>query len=78
MDNDNFRHSYSHLNITHDDRDYDKSELWRQIEEFDMKSIMLIENRYLNNEGTIRKNQVKLYFSYIPNAKKFIILIMKN
>ena len=39
---------------------------------------MLIENRYLNNEGTNRNNQVKLYFSYIPNAKKFIILIMKN
>ena len=50
----------------------------RQIEEFDRKSIMLIENRYLNNEATIWNNRVKLYSSYIPNAKKFIILIMKN
>ena len=70
LDNNNFRHSYSHLNVTHDVRDSDKYELWRQIEEADRKSKRLIENRYLNNDGTIRNNMTKLNYSYTPNPKK--------
>ena len=70
LDNNNFRHSYSHLNVTHDVRDSDKYELWRQIEEADRKSKRLIENRYLNNDGTIRNNTTKLNYSYTPNPKK--------
>ena len=41
-----------------------------KIEEVDRKAKMLIENRYLNNDGTIRNNLVKLYYSYTPNPKK--------
>ncbi len=70
LDNNNFRHSYSQLNVTHDVRDSDKYELWRQIEEADRKSKRLIENRYLNNDGTIRNNTTKLNYSYTPNPKK--------
>ena len=70
LDNNNFRHSYSQLNVTHDVRDSDKYELWRQIEEADRKSKRLIENRYLNNDGTIRNNTAKLNYSYTPNPKK--------
>ena len=72
MDNNNFRHSYSHLNVTHDVRDSDKYELWREIEEADRKSKRLIENRYLNNDGTIRKNTTKLNYSYTPIPRKKI------
>ena len=70
LDNNNFRHSFSQLNVTHDVRDSDKYELWRQIEEADRKSKRLIENRYLNNDGTIRNNTTKLNYSYTPNPKK--------
>lgn len=70
LDNNNFRHSYSQLNVTHDVRDSDKYELWRQIEEADRKSKRLIKNRYLNNDGTIRNNTTKLNYSYTPNPKK--------
>ena len=72
LDNNNFRHSYSHLNVTHDVRDSDKYELWREIEEADRKSKRLIENRYLNNDGTIRKNTTKLNYSYTPIPRKKI------
>ena len=70
LGNSNFRHSYSHLNVTHDVRDPDKYELWRQIEEVDRKSKRLIDNKYLNDDGTIRNNEVKLNYRYTPNPKR--------
>ena len=70
LGNSNFRHSYSHLNVTHDVRDPDKYDLWRQIEEVDRKSKRLIDNKYLNNDGTIRNNEIKLNYRYTPNPKK--------
>ena len=70
LGNSNFRHSYSHLNVTHDVRDPDKYDLWRQIEEVDRKSKRLIDNKYLNDDGTIRNNEVKLNYRYTPNPKR--------
>ena len=64
-------HSHTHL------IDVDKYDLMRKLEDLDLKSQKLMENRYtpkINRDGTIKDNPIKLNYNYtIEEPKKISI-----